>query len=549
MTDENNPGFSRDELKELSKDELIDIIKEGDNSTVFFEPQREIIVSDPKDEVLNEFSNIAHMETSSGDHYKFKVQEMDVWNSDHSLEELKEKYTRLVGSYPNFLEWLERTYEKQEIFSIEHEGRYHALVSTDPERMEWARGIDDVRENLSVDLSDTKSRIAMGAKSRAEIKKVLLKKGYPVEDNSKFREADKNIGADLTIDLREYQQEYVERAHEERAAVLANPAGSGKTVTSIGLMAKIDAPTLVLVPQRSLVNQWKREILDKTTLTEDQIGEYHGDKKKMNDVTIATYHMAANKTKLFRNEWGLIIFDEVHHIPSKLFRKTASLQSTRRIGLSASPVREDSKEKDIFALIGQEIGGDWARFFKEGHVVKPDVEIQLVEWASDYHRHEYEQASGIKKAIIASKNPAKKENLEELLDHHDEEKTIIFCDWIDQGEEIEEEYDVPFISGETDFEEREEYFEDFRNDEMNTIMVSRIGDEGLDLPDTEVGIIMSGQGGSRRQATQRAGRVMRPFGDAQVYMIATKGSNEEDFVKRQVELLKEKGVPVSVTET
>ena len=548
MKEENTPGFNREELKELSKDELIDIIRERGDNTVFFEPQREIIVSDPEDEVLNEFSSIAHMETSSGTHYKFKVQEMDVWNSDHSLEELKEKYTRLVGSYPNFLEWLERTYNKQEVFSIEHEGRYHALVSTDPERMEWARGIDDVRENLSVDLSDTKSRIAMGAKSRAEIKKVLLKKGYPVEDNSKFREADKNIGADLTIDLRDYQKEYVDRAYEERAAVLANPAGSGKTVTSIGLMAKIDGPTLVLVPQRSLVNQWKRELLDKTTLTEDQIGEYHGDKKKMNDVTIATYHMAANKTKLFRNEWGLIIFDEVHHIPSKLFRKTASLQSTRRIGLSASPVREDSKERDIFALIGQEIGGDWARFFKEGHVVKPDVEIQLVEWASDYHRHEYEQASGIKKAIIASKNPAKKKNLEELLDRHDEEKTIIFCDWIDQGEEIEEEYDVPFISGETDFGEREEYFEDFRNDEMNTIMVSRIGDEGLDLPDTEVGIIMSGQGGSRRQATQRAGRVMRPFGDAQVYMIATKGSNEEDFVKRQVELLKEKGVPVSVSE-
>ncbi len=541
MTDEN--------WEDLSKDELIDKIEElKEDRVVFFEPQREIVLSNPSEETLNEIGGIAHMETSSADHYKFKVQEMDIWNSDLSLEEMKEKYTRLVGNYPHFLEWLQRTYEKQEVFSIEHEGRYHALVSNDPERMEWARGLDDVRENLAVDLSDTKSRIAMGAKSRAEIKKALLKKGYPVEDNSKFREAERNIGADLNIELRDYQKEYVERAYDERAAVLANPAGSGKTVTSIGLMSKIDGPTLVLVPQRSLVNQWKREILDKTTITEDQIGEYHGDQKKMKDVTIATYHMAANKTKLFRNDWGLIIFDEVHHIPSKLFRKTASLQSTRRIGLSASPVREDNKEREIFALIGPEIGGDWARFFQEGHVVKPDVEIQLKEWASDYHRHEYEQASGIKKAIIASKNPAKKENLEELLEEHEEEKTIIFCDWIDQGEDLSDQFDIPFISGETDFEEREEYFEDFRQGEMTTIIVSRIGDEGLDLPDTEVGIIMSGQGGSRRQATQRAGRVMRPFGDAQVYMIATKGSNEEDFVKRQVELLKEKGVPVTIKE-
>ncbi|QGA80210.1 DEAD/DEAH box helicase [Candidatus Nanohalobium constans] len=534
-------------LEDLPRDELVDKIK---NQVVFFEAQREIILSHPDSETLNEISSLSHMETSSGEHYKFEVREMDVWNSDRSLEEMKEIYTRVVGSYPRFVEWLERTYKKQEMFSIEHRGRYHSLVAEEPERMEWARSLDKVRSNLSVDLSDTESRIAMGSKARAEIKQVLLKKGYPVEDNSKFRETDEKIGADMAdeIELRDYQKEYVEKAHDKKAAVLANPAGSGKTVTAIGLMAKVDSPTLILVPQRNLVGQWKREILDKTTLTEDQIGEYHGDTKEMNDVTIATYHMAGEKTNLFRDEWGLIIFDEVHHIPSKLFRKTASLQSTRRIGLSASPVREDTKERDIFALIGQEIGSDWARFFAEGHVVKPDVEIQLVEWASDHYRHKYEEASGIKKAIIASKNPAKKQNFEQIIDKHEDEKTIIFCDWLDQGEDLSQEYDLPFISGETDFEEREEYFEKFRNDELKTIIVSRIGDEGLDLPDAEIGIVMSGQGGSRRQATQRAGRVMRPFGDAQVYMVATKGSNEEDFVKQQVELLKEKGVPVTVSE-
>ncbi len=541
------------ELKQLSKDELVEIIEElkqvnEGSEVVFFEPQREIILSNPSDQVLNEMSEIAHLDTSSGNHYKFKVKEMDIWNSDLSLEEMREKYTRIVGNYPNFLSWLERTYQKQEVFSIEHKGTYHTLESTDTERMEWARSIDEVRDNLVVDLSDKTSRIAMGAKSRAEIKEKLLKKGYPVEDNSKFREVDKKIGCDLEIDLRDYQEEYVARAHEERAAVLANPAGSGKTVTSIGLMAKIDSPTLVLVPQRSLVGQWKREILDKTTLTEDQIGEYHGDEKEMNDVTIATYHMAGGKTSLFRKDWGLIIFDEVHHIPSKLFRKTASLQSTRRIGLSASPVREDRKEREIFALIGKEIGADWARFFNQEYVLKPDVKIQLVDWESDFHRNRYHEASGFKKAIIASKNPAKKQVIDSLLDEHQEDKTVIFCDWIEQGEELSEQFEVPFVSGQTDFDAREDYFDDFREGEITTIIVSRIGDEGLDLPDAEVGIIASGQGGSRRQATQRAGRVMRPFGDAKVYIVATKGSNEEDFVKRQVEHLKGKGVPVKIEE-
>ncbi len=539
--------YTETDLEELSREELLQKIEEiQQDKVVFFEPQREIILSNPSEETLNEISEIAHMETSSGEHYKFEVREMDIWNSSLSLEEMKEKYTRILGSYPRFLEWAERTYERQEVFSIEHEGTYHALVSEDQERMEWARSLDNIRGNLAVDLTDKKSRIAMGAKSRAKIKEALLKKGYPVEDNSKYREVDEKIGADLQIDLRDYQEEYVKRAYEEKAAVLANPAGSGKTVTSIGLMAKIDSPTLILVPQRSLVDQWKREILDKTTITEDQIGEFHGGQKDMKDVTIATYHIAGEKTSLFRNDWGLIIFDEVHHIPSKLFRRTASLQSTRRIGLSASPVREDSKEKEIFALIGPEIGGDWARFFQQDFVLKPDVRIMFSEWASDHYRHKYHEASGIKKAIIASKNPAKKEKLEKLLEKHEDEKTIIFCDWIDQGEDLERDFDIPFVSGETDYDERENYFRRFRDGDINTIIVSRIGDEGLDLPDAEVGIIMSGQGGSRRQATQRAGRVMRPFGDAKVYMIATKGSNEEDFAKQQVELLKEKGVPVSV---
>lgn len=547
-------GMNDDKLEELSREELINRIKDLEEeqsreNTVFFEPQREIILTKPEDETLNEISEIAHMETSSDQHYKFKVKEMDIWNSNLSLEEMKEKYTRIVGSYPNFLNWLERTYKRQEVFSIEHKGTYHVLQSEDKERMEWARSLDDVRDNLVVDLTDKKSRIAMGAKSRAKIKEVLLKKGYPVEDNSKFREVDQKIGCDLKdIELRDYQEEYVQRAYEKKAAVLANPAGSGKTVTSIGLMARVDSPTLVLVPQRSLVGQWKRELLDKTTLTEDQIGEYHGDEKRMDDVTIATYHMAGEKTSLFRKEWGLIIFDEVHHIPSKLFRRTASLQSTRRIGLSASPVREDSKEREIFALIGQEIGGDWARFFNQEYVLKPDVNITLVDWESDFYRNQYNQASGFKKSIIASKNPAKKQVIEDILDDHEDDKTIIFCDWLEQGQDLAEEFDIPFVSGETDFEEREEYFEKFRENELTTLIVSRIGDEGLDLPDAEVGIIASGQGGSRRQATQRAGRVMRPFGDATVYIVATRGSNEEDFVKRQVEYLKEKGVPVTVNE-
>ncbi|MFB6265969.1 MAG: DEAD/DEAH box helicase, partial [Candidatus Nanohaloarchaea archaeon] len=276
------------------------------------------------------------------------------------------------------------------------------------------------------------------------------------------------------------------------------------------------------------------------------IGEYHGDEKTFEDITIATYHIVGQNTEVFRRDWGLIIFDEVHHIPAKVFRAAANLQSTRRIGLSASPVREDAKEKDIFTLIGPEIGGDWSLFFEKGHVIKPEVHILFVDWEGPEYRQKYEEAEGIEKNIIASKNPAKEERLQELLEEHEDEKVIVFADWIEQGEKLSRKFDTPFVSGEMDHEKREEFLNEFREGERTRLIISRVGDEGLDIPDAEVGIVMSGQGGSRRQATQRAGRVMRPFGDALMYFIATKGTVEEDFVNRQMELLREKGVPVQV---
>lgn len=542
------------QLKEKSKDEIIDLLEnrvETESRVFFFEAPREIFVHNPDQDLLEKVSQVAHLESSSGNNFKFKVRDMDVWNSDLELEEIEQVFYDLFEQdYPNFNEWLQRIYERQFIFSIDREDQRYVLKSSDPERMEWARSLDKVRDNLPVDLDDNKSIISPGSSSRATVKRELIKKGYPVQDEYKFKRVDKDIDVDLMVDLRDYQQDQLEKSWRKKACILANPSGSGKTVTAIGLISKANSPTLILVPQRSLISQWKSEILDKTDATEDKIGEYHGDKKQMNDITIATYHIAGRNTKLFRRDWGLIIFDETHHIPSNLFRKTATLQSTRRLGLSATPVREDSREKDIYALIGPEIGGDWARFFAGGWVLKPEVEILFVGWESKFFRNQYKEASGIQKNILAGKNPAKEPELERILDKKQDKKKIIFCDWIDQGKKLSREFDLPFIYGETDHEKREEILDRFRDnaEELNTLIVSRIGDEGIDLPEAEVGVVMSGQGGSRRQATQRTGRVMRPFGSAKIYFIATKGTNEEDFVKRQMELLKEKGIEVNITD-
>ncbi len=537
--------FSADEWAERKDDLPDDLVERAETAeeVFFFEPSRELVVVSPSEETLRQLSRVAHMESSAEDLYKFAVRRMDLWNSDLTLDEAEDIFDDVLErEYPNFREWLADTFHRKEIFGIEKEGPYYVLVSTDTERMEYARQIDAVRENLVADVTDTKSRIKSGSKSRVKIKKALLDKGYPVSDDYKFREVEKELGLDLEVDLRDYQQDMLQKIRDLKATVLANPSGSGKTVTAIAAMADLDAPTLILVPQRSLIPQWKEEILDKTTATEDMIGEYHGDTKEMKDITLATYHIVGQNTEVFRQDWGLIIFDEVHHIPARVFRAAANLQSTRRIGLSASPVREDSKEKDIFTLIGPEIGGDWSLFFEKGHVIKPEVNIRFVDWAGPEYRHQYEEADGIEKNIIASKNPKKEEELQELLEEHSDEKVIVFADWIEQGEKLSREFDIPFVSGETDDDEREDFLHEFRTGERTRLIVSRIGDEGLDIPDAEVGVVMSGQGGSRRQATQRTGRVMRPVGNALMYFIATKGTVEEDFVNRQMELLREKGV-------
>lgn len=534
------------ELIELTEKEF----EAGDKEKVFFfEANREIIVANATKETLNKLTKVAHLASSAQDNFKFRVRDMDLWNSGLELEEIKSIYREILPEeHPNFMEWLETTKARAHIFSIEREKNHYILQASDPERMDWARQQSEIRERLPVDLSDNKSMIEPGSRNRAKIKKVLLRKGYPVADNYKFKQVDKEIGAGLTTELRDYQQNLLDKAWEQKAAVLANPSGSGKTVTAIALMCRADAPTLILVPKRALIPQWKQEIDDKTTLEPDQIGEYHGDKKEMKDITLATYQIAGRKTHLFREDWGLIIFDEVHHIPSDLYRNTATLQSTRRLGLSATPVREDSREKDIFALIGPEIGSDWAIFFKEDWIIKPNIEIKWARWESDFWRRKYEQASGIQRNIVAGMNPAKERVLEELLAEHPEQAVVIFCDWLDQGQKIARKFSIPFLSGETEDEKREKILQQFRQGERSRIVVSRIGDEGLDLPRAEVGIVVSGLGGSRRQATQRAGRTMRPSGEAKVYFVATKGSVEEDFVRRQMELMKEKGIKIKTSQ-
>jgi DNA excision repair protein ERCC-3 len=247
-------------------------------------------------------------------------------------------------------------------------------------------------------------------------------------------------------------------------------------------------------------------------------------------------------------KWGLVILDEAQHIPAPVFRRAADLQSRHRLGLSATPVRETDDEEEIFTLIGPPIGTDWGQLFDAGYVSEPEIEIRYVPWDDEMARNEYVSADGRERYTLAATNPAKLDVARYLLNKHDDAKALVFVDWLDQGRTFSEALDLPFISGETPHYRRERLFEEFRDGARRTLIISRVGDEGIDLPNAELAIVASGLGGSRRQGAQRAGRTMRPAGSALVYVLATQGTTEEDFAQRQMRHLSEKGVRVTERE-
>jgi len=237
-----------------------------------------------------------------------------------------------------------------------------------------------------------------------------------------------------------------------------------------------------------------------------------------------------------------------HHIPSPVFRRSADLQSRHRLGLSATPVRGDDAEEEIFTLVGPPVGSDWDALFDEGFVAQPTVEIRFVPWSDEMARNEWASSEGQQRRQLAAVNPAKAGEVRRLLAAHRDQPALVFVDYLDQGERLAEALDVPFVSGETRHARRNQLFRQFRDGERDALVVSRVGDEGIDLPGAEVAVVASGLGGSRRQGAQRAGRTMRPEGTARVYVLATQGTREEEFARNRTRHLAEKGVQVSETQ-
>ncbi|ELZ50092.1 type III restriction protein res subunit [Halorubrum coriense DSM 10284] len=536
---------------------------------VTFPKRREIVVDRPTQYTRARLSQFANLVDTTGTEpgtrgYLYRIRQEDVWaapfdDADALVGALRSVLPR---RYEHLEAWVRDQWRRAHRFRLyTHADGYVVLEAASENLMGNVadQHLDD--DHLRAPISDTEAWVNETAV--AAVKRALYDAGYPVEDDRDLETGDP-VEIDLTTDLRDYQETWVETFLDRKSGVYVGPPGSGKTVAGIATIAAVGGETLILVPSRELADQWREELLEHSAVDPADIGLYHGGTKEIRPVTIATYQIAGmdrHRSLFDSREWGLICFDECHHVTAPVYSRTAELQSKHRLGLSATPVSETGSEEEIYTLIGQPIGADWDSLFEAGFVQEPEVEIRYVPWREEMARNEYAAADGRERRRLAAENPAKVEEIRYLLAAHRDKKALVFVEYLDQGAAIADALGVPFISGETPHHERAELFRRFRADEeagssdggsatdddLDVLVVSRVGDEGIDLPNAELAVVASGLGGSRRQGSQRAGRTMRPTGSALVYVLATRGSSEEEFAQRQMRHLGRKGVRVRET--
>jgi DNA excision repair protein ERCC-3 len=518
---------------------------------VAFPDRREIVAHHPTQFTRARLSQFARLtDTTDTRGYRYEIHPEDVWAAP--FDDLGSLLASLRGVLPRpcpGLEgWIEDQWERARLFRLyTHEDGYTVLEAETAELMgNVARQRLD-EDQLHGPISDAESWVREG--SEAAVKRTLYEAGYPVRDERDLETGDP-LDVTMETELRDYQRDWVDRFRDRGAGVLVGPPGSGKTVAALGVLAAVGGETLILVPGRELAEQWREEVLAHTDLGPERVGVFHGGEKQVRPVTVATYRIAGmdRHRELFdRREWGLVVLDEAHHVPAPVYRRAADLQSKNRLGLTATPVRESDDETEIYTLVGPPIGTDWDALFEAGYVREPEVELRFVPWDDEDARNAWASAEGRERRQLAATNPAKVEETRRLLATHEGDGALVFVDWLDQGRALADALDLPFVSGETPHYERERLFAAFREGRQRALVVSRVGDEGIDLPNAELAVVASGLGGSRRQGAQRAGRTMRPTSEALVYVLATQGTDEEEFARRRTRHLAEKGVRVRET--
>ncbi|CDN43672.1 DNA repair helicase XPB [Paenibacillus sp. P22] len=411
--------------------------------------------------------------------------------------------------------------------------------------------------------------IAVPGDRRGDLKRELLRMGMPVVDHAGYREGEAlriglrgELPSGKPFRLRDYQLQAVERfcrdgvQGEGGSGVIVLPCGAGKTVVGAAALARLGCATLILTSGTTSVRQWRRELVEKTTIAEDDIGEYTGENKQVRPVTIASYQIMGRRGSgghmdLFsRRDWGLIIYDEVHLLPAPVFRLTAELQATRRLGLTATLVREDGRAEDVFSLIGPKLFElPWKALEREGWIAAVscrEVRVPLPEEDGET----YDGAGARAQLRLAGENPRKAEAVRRLLERHPGKPALVIGQYLRQLSSLGRELEAPVLSGSTPPEEREELYSRFNSGSLPVLVVSKVANFAIDMPDAAVAIQVSGSYGSRQEEAQRIGRLLRPKEDnrAYFYTVVTDGTKETEFaLKRQLFMI-EQGYTYEIAE-
>lgn len=502
----------------------------------------------------------AELERAPEHVHTYRITPLALWNAraaGHDAEQVMdvlETYSRFPVPQPLLIDIADTMDRYGRLKLIKHPAHGLVLETTDRAVLTEIRRHKKIKPMLGADIDE--DSIVVHPSERGRLKQELLKVGWPAEDLAGYVDGEAH-----PIELSQEHEEWQLRDYQEMAAdsfwkggsgVVVLPCGAGKTMVGAASMAKAKATTLILVTNTVAGRQWKDELVRRTSLTEDEIGEYSGEKKEIRPVTIATYQVVTRKSKgeyraleLFDSrDWGLIIYDEVHLLPAPVFRMTSDLQSRRRLGLTATLVREDGREGDVFSLIGpKRYDAPWKDIESQGWIAPADcteVRVQLTE----AERMVYATAEQSDKYRLAATTPTKTKVVRKIMEMHPDEPTLIIGAYIDQLEEIAGELDVPVIDGKTGNAKREKLYQQFRDGELQTLVVSKVANFSIDLPGASVAIQISGTFGSRQEEAQRLGRILRPKpdgGGAFFYSIVARDTLDADYAAHRQRFLAEQG--------
>lgn len=502
----------------------------------------------------------AELERAPEHMHTYRITALALWNAraaGHDAEQVVDvlvRYSRYPVPQPLLVDVAETMSRYGRLQLVNNPAHGLVLVALDRAVLAEVRRHKRIAPMLGDAIDD--DTVVVHPSERGRIKQELIKVGWPAEDLAGYVDGERHpIALSTKVEqwaLRDYQRMAAEAFWEGGSGVVVLPCGAGKTMVGAAAMAQAGATTLVLVTNTVAGRQWKRELVRRTTLTEDEIGEYSGEKKEIRPVTIATYQVMTRKTKgqyraleLFDSrDWGLIIYDEVHLLPAPVFRMTAELQSRRRLGLTATLVREDGREADVFSLIGpKRFDVPWKEVEAQGWIAPADcVEVRVT--LTDAERMAYATAEKEDRFRLCATPRTKIPVVDKLLERHRGAPTLIIGAYLDQLELLGERLNVPVIQGSTPNKQREELFDQFRAGKISTLVVSKVANFSIDLPEASVAIQVSGTFGSRQEEAQRLGRLLRPKhdgGQAHFYSVVARDSLDAEYAQHRQRFLTEQG--------